>query len=468
VELRKSARVKLDFGKRVVHSMRTTGLARSLKRLAWQIFLLPLGLRLQSQRIVGLAMRLAASPVGQTKQIHPRKPLLVVYPKLGGLADFEASIPYLATDTFQPVVILELFWKKIGRAFSYRKPAEILLARQDGLGKELQDFENTALSTFLSGVLFEFQKTWRLAGFLVQNFDYPPMPQLAEAFESCNLPFLIMYKECLKTPNQATQFLEDQKKLYRHFPSAVIAVYGEAEQQLMSKSLGVPKTSIEVVGCPRMDSLHLRRLAQEPLGESIVLFSTDKNAGCYTPLNPSLDNCPDWTASAKTVESWFVDVARKFPEIPFKIKVKLGADSEFLSRLPDGLPDNMEIIFDGLATELVANARAIVAFNSTTIFEGIARGAHVLVPDMLSIYGPRADGWILGIGSLTNQFKTLEELECCIESILDSPTHLPLDLARTAEAVFSHHMGRADGKSGARLARFLEVALQNDGESISV
>ncbi len=406
---------------------------------------LPLALRIESASLAAMAIRLGMYGIYPSREDDVRKPVLILYPKLGGIEDFRASVTESRSLWFKPVIVPDIFWGMIGLHFGYRSNTV----------QSLPDLEE-----FLSRVLSDLRERMDIAGFVTQNLDYRPMPQIATACHENGIPFILSYKECLRTKNQRPFWEQDFRVLYSGLPVSAISVYSQIEREALISSLDCDGRIVRVIGNPRMDSQHLARTEAGSLGNDVVLFAIDSLAGVHSPFGLANTIGPSWNLEATLIEKWFLQIARLNPDFDFKIKVKIGqTESQFFRRFSEKLPGNVQVVTGGLGTDLIANARAVVAFNSTTIFEAIARGAHVFVPDMVKMVGGDVSDWVLDLGESVGYFHSFDTLNKILTSSLSVENANCLDLSNGRDDVLEKYMGNSDGRSGDRGLDFLLLAL---------
>lgn len=424
---------------------------RQLVNLALVVpVVITLGLKLKSSSLVALAFRLSLRPLGKAR-FKTDRPSMVLIPKVGGVEDFEAATAAGGDLPFHPFRVSRGFFVKVWSHFGKPQIRSELVS----LTASTED-SGDALREFWEKVLRRVGREVKIAAFVSANFNYPQLEHFALACQRLEIPYLVLYKESIKTKNQRKLFERAYEEHFQGFRGHAIAVYSNEESESVRAGLGFPPERIEVVGCPRIDELHSARTKAVAAENVIVLFAIDEIAGAFSPLaDDGLPSSPRWDSIATTVETWFFAVAEKNPDWTFVIKVKVGREQQVRERMRGNLPSNVTIVWGGIGTRLVLTAKGVIAFNSTTVLEGIAAGVPVFVPNVLKMTDQSVNGWTLELGGAVSEFSSYSQLVSLLETLCFRGDWSRKELTSRQVNVLERYVGNSDGSSSRRALEFL-------------
>ena len=416
--------------------------------------LLRRGLARRSPRAVAWAWHLLTVPLaidGLTVTRGARR--LLMLPKVGGVEDLVAT---LAGRGDVGLEVVTLPRREIKRVFAHfcghivPPLGDVDYERDD----PATDDAKRNYRAFLCAVVGHYARSMRLAGVVTANVAYFAERELAGACEEVGVPFLALHKESIRTAAQRERFTRAYREHVGAFTGRAVAVYNEDERASMVAGRVVAPERVQVVGCPRVDVLHVHRetatARDDATRDTIVLFAIDPVAGTWSPLTDA-GPAPRWDALAAATERAVIALARAHPERRVVIKVKLGREGAVAARLPAALPDNVAVVTGGVATDLLARASVAVAFNSTVILEAIAAGVPVVVPAFAEASDTPA--WRYELGDAVTEVRSEDALA---DAILATAAPRPLEaLTAPMRDALTRYVGDADGRAGDRAFAFL-------------
>lgn len=408
------------------------------------------GLNVRSSSLVALAFRLSLRPSGRAR-LKTDRPSMVLIPKVGGVEDFEAAMAAGGVLPFYPARVSRGIFVKVWSHFGKPQIRSELVSRTAS-----KDDPGDALREFWERVLRRVGREVKIAGFVSANFNYPQLEHFVLACQRLEIPYLVLYKESIKTKNQRKLFERAYEEHFQGFRGHAIAVYSNEESESVQAGLGFPPERIEVVGCPRIDELHSARTRAVAAENVIVLFAIDEIAGAFSPLadvEPS--SLPRWDGIATTVERWFFALAEKNPDWTFVVKVKLGREQQVRERMGGNIPRNVTIVWGGIGTSLILRAKGVIAFNSTTVLEGIAAGVPVFVPDVEKMTDQSLNGWTLELVGAVSEFSSYSQLVSLLETFCFAGDWGRKELTSRQVDVLERYVGNTDGSSSRRALEFL-------------
>lgn len=195
------------------------------------------------------------------------------------------------------------------------------------------------------------------------NFDYWGDEALRLGCEALGIPFLTLLREHFLTADDYEDGLGYQG--YRLQPkTAGVAVAGELSRQTLTKFNIIPDSKIRVTGFPRFD---LWFTPPKPLYERpVVLLSYLKGYGAEGHFYEMV--------------RLFSETANRHPNIPFVLKAKHGFEHKTLKAMTAQFGSAVQVIHTPDMPNLLRGARAIIGYNSLSVFEGLLTSSPIFVP----------------------------------------------------------------------------------------
>ncbi len=300
------------------------------------------------------------------------------------------------------------------------------------------------------------------------NFSYFEERELAFVLEAQGIPFVVVHKECLKTPGRI-EWVED---LYRTnkgpFWGSRILVYNEMEKDLIVRTGVTQPDKVKVVGMPRLDWIHQRRLAGPRVGarKTVVLVSFHKDLNMppvdleaeegdeavVRAARPNLENVWD------NVHTVMFDLARHHPEVDVIIKTKGNIrDHEWLAELMErhGSFDdvaNLQIAHGGELRDHLLAATVICGLHSTGLLEALATNKPVIIPVFEESADAANQHHFVDFGEAVIYAKSKQELVARIEYELQQDATLDRPFSEATRALLDHWLGNSDGAASVRAA----------------
>ena len=392
--------------------------------------------------------------------VHRR---LVVLPKVGGTEDVVATVSGRGSAGVDLVGLPRRAVKAVFRS--------VLGGSEMGLGDvdyrsmdRAVDEAKERYRSLLVDVLGRLSGELRIDGFVSANVTYWADQELAAACDVVGIPFIVLHKEAIRTEEQRRTFTRAYRERNGVFRGRLVATYNEDEARSQSHSGMVAADRIRVVGCPRADVLHRRRERGDRPGDGpTVLFAVDPEAGTWTPFDgdgPS--GAPRWVGLADATERAFVRAAAANPSRDFVLKVKLGREQQVAERLgrdlAGRLPENLEVVTGGTATELLGRASAVIGFNSTVLLEGLASGVPVIVPHLAEASDPATAVWRFRLEGAVTVVESEDELVDAIGRAWDAGRSEML--TPEASEVLTAYLGNPDGRASDRAWEAIRTALE--------
>jgi len=394
---------------------------------------------------------------------------IVVLPKAGLIEDIAAS--FGDDDLFNVTTLDRTITKALSTAFlahinddnSYLGNAE-----RDAPAK-------AALRSFWVATLKQLMKYRRIDAFMTGNFSYHAEQELAAAASELGVAFVVLHKECRKTPRLADFYLDVYRDRKGPFKGSHVLIYNEIEKNIQIGAGVVPGEMIDITGMPRMDIIHRRRRREAaswtpPAPTSrptILFFSVFERYGLpfvrrvidgksFDEEMPAEVLALNWSSLMSTLHHSMVEIATANPDIDVIIKTKGDPVADDTLRRMFGavlqLPDNVRLVSGGDPLDLIFASDVACGFNTTAVLESIAADVPTVVPLFAEAVDERMAGFVMDFGDAAVSATSPEHL---IESLVELARRRrgkpALELGPTQQEILVHWVGNADGLAGQRV-----------------
>ena len=306
----------------------------------------------------------------------------------------------------------------------------------------------------------------RLGGYdavITGNWAYWAERELGAVLEELGVPFIVLHKEGIKPPARSELLRHLFRKTRGQFMGRRMLVYHEDERHHQLQGDIARDDQIVIVGMPRMDLNHAWRRsaaageiaarAEKPLA-LFLAFLPNNFLPSYSGLESDLawaDLCDGSLRAmirlAECDPGIRVIVRPRGQELP-ELKLLLDAAATSLGR---ALPANLKLSAEGDVTPLLQAAWVICAHNTTVMFEGLAVGKPVVVPQFAEAEDERYKGYIVDPGSAAELATSEDDLLArCLEHCRN-PKPIPADISVGAKASLAKWTGNAVGDSASRV-----------------
>lgn len=289
------------------------------------------------------------------------------------------------------------------------------------------------------------------------NFSYFEERELAYVAEFAGVPFIVVHKECMKTPGR----IDEYEHLYRSnkgpFWGSLILVYNEIERDLIVRTSVTSAEKVKVVGMPRLDVLHKARLGDfaDAPERTVLLISFHKDLNTLDDANgnspPNLKNI--W----ESVHLAMFELARRRPEI--KVVIKTKGDHKDIAWIADlverhslslNMP-NLKVVHGGQIRELLLSATAVCGVHSTALLEALAANKPVIIPAFEELAGGTNDRHLIDFGNTVTTATSKKEFMDRLETeLVDAPLLRPIP--EETRSLLRYWLGNDDGGASERAA----------------
>ena len=158
----------------------------------------------------------------------------------------------------------------------------------------------------------------------------------------------------------------------------------------------------------------------------------------------------NWFDLANLTIEYLVEYAFKHPKIEIVFKGKRGVHT--LKDLPKKLPQNCRFELGNPGHKFLKDAKVVICFNSTTLFEAILANREVVIPNF-GIDRSKLEKFIY---KSPNKFVNSKEIFFeMINKNLNNPYKIK-NLLEDEKECLDYYLGNSDGKAGVRLKKFIE------------
>ena len=280
-----------------------------------------------------------------------------------------------------------------------------------------------------------------------------------------NKKFISLHKENTIDPVYFDSLFEIIDKLLIKFePNSLIVVYNKVVKKLLANTKKISSEKIFVLGCPRLDSL-IRLNNTNP--DKITLCSFRYNFGNFLinrdVSHPLETNDPKLKLYFNNVHSTFIDLASKFKEKEFIIKIKY---EQIWKKLIEDLKiqkeksighkiDNLKIISTEYnMSELLKMSRLVVGINSLSLIEVRVLGIPCIIPNFKEIsHYKNALLFKKYFGSELIEVNNENELSIKIKKILESD--FKEEYSEYNKKFIEEYFGYSDRENTRRYINFL-------------
>jgi glycosyltransferase involved in cell wall biosynthesis len=148
-----------------------------------------------------------------------------------------------------------------------------------------------------------------------------------------------------------------------------------------------------------------------------------------------------------------LELAREHPELTVNAKTKgiTRQDTELFQMLDSAtLPPNFKIVSGGDPTDLIAESRVVIGFNTSGLLEALALGKPVIVPRFGEARDPVLENFVIDLGDSVQYADSPEHIRDLICASIRRPLTIPRELSPAVKAILRHWVGNDDGRAGQR------------------
>jgi len=303
----------------------------------------------------------------------------------------------------------------------------------------------------LTKIFSSLNKFLKFDCFISFNIFYYAEKFLDEVCINLDKKFIILHKESTFTPIEEKGATKIYEKFNDKSFANKISVYSKCQKNILVKSKIAKKKQIIVNGCPRSDySFKLRKI--KPQNNLIVFYLIEKRRSHNLLLKKTQFN---WDNLYNKTLKYLLEYAKNNPDVKLVLKGKTGIhnylqNAKFLNK-------NCIFINGGTGEQFLKNAKVVIAFNSTIVFETIASNRNLIIPNFNNENFKKKEL----IYKIKNKDYFVNSKSQFIKKInfYLNLKHQNRKLTNKEKDIIDYYIGNTDGKSGKRLANFLRKTI---------
>ena len=335
------------------------------------------------------------------------------------------------------------------------------------------------LFEFYNFIFSNIPANYKPISILTGNIGYYAEQELFKAAFRNHIKGIAIHKECIKTNGERNLFNYVYSVRREVFGGSLVLVYNKMEMDLQKKSLIIDstKTKIKVIGAPRIDQAHKLRKNNQVVEKHKVLLLGFPKKRClpfiarksylkkhhnYEFLKRT-DKLLEWKNLQKDLCDVYFNCAKQNPKIEFLIKLKpaFNDQKDFLDyfNLNHKLK-NLKVITQGDYYSILKDSTVVIGFNSTAIFEALARGTEVIVPQFGECKQKKYKPYFIDFKKSSAKIaSTKESFQKIMHNILIKKPKFKNEISKEDKLLLDKWVGNSDGKSNERLISALKKEL---------
>lgn len=430
-----------------------------MKKIIYQFFLsvslllLNFSLLINSHKMCALLMLINIRKIKLIKSKNSNKKKILVFPKSGGNEDLLETYHNQKKVNITYYLLERIFLKRIFHYhFKNTKKSKI---HSDYFTKPINLIEAKRKKInikFLTNVFRIINNFYKFDGFISFNIFYYNEKYLEEVFKIFKKRYIILHKESMFTPIGEKKFIDVYKNKNEKSLSHKISVYSESQKKMLIKSKIATKSQIQVNGCPRSDYL-FRLRKKNPKKELILFYLIEEIHQSYKYFYSKRKS---WKKLQKQTLKYLIEFAKNSPDSRIILKGKTGVHKKNDFNLKV-FPGNFSFIEGGPGEKYLRDAKVVIAFGSTVVFEAIASNRNLIIPNFNREF-PKKKEFIHNIKNRKYFVNSKEQFLKKLENYLNSK-YRNKELSSADKNTLRYYLGNTDGKSGQRMRKFLDNAI---------
>ena len=342
----------------------------SLKIKFWLTISL-IALKFDNHKLYAFILFLNIQKLKNIKYSNKNIKNILIFPKSGGTEDLIQSFKFKKENNFKVYFLPRNYLKQVHAFFfkeKHKKDYYTKINNNDELKKK-QAFVN-----FLTNSFNVLNNYFKIDAFISFNIFYYAEKYFDEVCLNLNKKFIILHKESVLTPNGEKIWSEIYEKYNDKSLASKISVYSDSQKKMLIKTKIANNKQIVINGCPRSDfSFNLKN--DFPKKKLIVFFLFDTNI--YSKNKSKKNN--NWIKLYNQSINYLSEYAKNNLDTTVIFKGKTGDNSK--KKILKYLSKNCLYVEWGPGEKYLRDAKVVISFNSTIVFEAIAARRNLIIPN---------------------------------------------------------------------------------------
>lgn len=430
-----------------------------MKQIIYQFFLnlslllLSFSLLINSHKLTALLMMINIRKIKLIKSKTSNKKKVLVFPKSGGNEDLIETYYNQKKINITYYTLERIFLKKIfHHHFKNTNKSKI---HSDYHTKPINSIESERKKTniqFLTNVFRIIDYFFEFDGFISFNIFYYNEKYLEEVIKILNKKYIILHKESTFVPIAEKKFLNVYANKNEKSLSHKISVYSESQKKMLIKSKIANKKQVQVNGCPRSDYL-FRLRKKRPQNKLIIFYLIEEVHQSYKYIYAKKNS---WKKLQDQTLKYLLRFAKDNPDLKIFLKGKTGVHKKKHFNLKI-FPSNFSFIEGGPGEKYLRDAKVVIAFGSSVIFEAIASNRNLIIPNFNNEF-PKKKEFIHDIKNKKYFINSKDQFIKKLKVYLSSK-YMNKQLSAADKRTLEYYLGNTDGKSGLRMRKFLNLSI---------
>ena len=429
-----------------------------MKKIIYYLFqtlsllLLNISLLINSHKLCAYIILINIRKIKSIRSKTKNKKKILVFPKSGGNEDLIEAYRNQKNVNIAYFLLERIFLKKIFHyhfkntdksrfhADLFTKPSNLIEAKRKKI--------NIQFLTHVFKIIDNFSK---FDGYISFNIFYYNEKYLEEVFKVINKKYIVLHKESVMSPLAEERFLDIYKNKNERSLAYKISVYSKNQKKMLIKSKVAEKKQIQVNGCPRADYL-FRLRKKKPRDEIIIFYLIEENHQIFKflKIRKSLKKLQ------QQVLECLIKLGKENPKLKIILKGKTGVHKKHQFNL-SSFPNNFTFIESGPGEKFLKDAKVVIAFGSTIIFEAIASNRNLVVPNFNREYQLNKKLFVR-VENKRYIANSKEQFIKKIKGYLNS-NYKNKPLSNIDKRTLNYYLGNTDGKSGQKVRKFLDKVI---------
>ena len=420
-----------------------------MRKKFWLLISL-IALKINSHKFYALILFFNIQILKKIKCNNKNAKKILIFSKSGGTEDLIQSFKNKKNNNIKVYFIPRSYLKEVHAFFFKDKHKKDYYTKING-NDEIK--RKKAFVNFLT-LSFKFlDKFFKINALISFNIFYYSEKYLDEVCLNLGKKFIILHKESVLTPNGEKMWSHIYKKNNDKSFASKISVYSNSQKKMLIKTKIAENKQIVVNGCPRSDfSFELKKIT--PRKKIIVFFLFDTNI--YSSKKSKKQK--NWVKLYNQSINYLTEYAKSNLDTTLILKGKTGYHKK--KSILKYLSKNCFFVEGGAGEKYLRDAKVVVSFNSTTVFEAIAARRNLIIPNFNN--EKRNQNYDLHQIKNKNYFvdskkKLFKKLNFYLNA-----TQLNKKLSFYDKQALNYYLGNIDGKSGVRVVKFLNKEIKNN------